>query len=182
MERDKRKAAVSMIEGVWSVSPHPGLAGLWDSLCPPAKGDDKMARVRWFEKLLALKPDSVEGLQSLSHVLIEEGLWGEARKHLERAEEIRPNVNLYKIWSRLEERATHDASAVRTWLEKAADAPRERVWICSETGRVYEDWVPISDQGLFNTIIWDFSQGRSVSSMMLNPARYAQTPLLSAPE
>ena len=178
LARDKRKAAVSMIEAAWKVSPHPGLAGLWDEVKPSSKNDDSMARVRWFERLLALKPDSVEGLQAIAHVLIDEGLWGEARKHLERAEEIRPNVNLYKIWARLEERATHDATVVREWLEKAADAPRERVWICSETGRTYDEWVPVSDQGLFNSIIWDFSQGRSVSSMMIGNARYA----LAAPQ
>lgn len=180
VERDKLKAAASLIESAWKVHPHSGLAALWEDVRVVGRHDDKMARVRWFEKLLSFNPESVVGLMALANVLMSEGLWGEARKYLQKAESIRPNVNLYKMWALLEERATHDKDAVQNWLEKAADAPRERVWICSETGRVYEKWAPISDQGLFNTIIWDFPQGRVVSSMMLHSPRYMAAPLLGA--
>ncbi len=172
IERKKLKAAASIIESAWKVQPHSDLAALWDEVRPAARSNDDMARVRWFEKLLSFNPESVEGLMALANVLIGEGLWGEARKNLQKAETIRPNVNLYKLWALLEERATQDKDAVRGWLEKAADAPRERVWICSETGRVYDEWMPISDQGLFNSIIWDFPQGRVVSSMMLHSPRH----------
>ncbi len=182
LARGKQKAAVSMIEAAWKKQPHPGLMALWNDACPPVTDGDTMIRVRWFEKLLALNPESVEGLQALASVLIDAGLWGEARKHLEKAEEIRPNVNLYKIWARLEDCVTHDDNAVRSWLEKAADAPRERVWICGETGRVYEEWVPISDQGLFNTIVWDFSLGRNnFSNVMIGGQRSLSQALLEAP-
>ncbi len=167
IEREKYKAAASMVEKAWQKQPHPALVALWDEAYQTKSEDDSMGRVRWFEKLLAFNKESVEGLQALASVLVQEGLWGEARKYLEQAEEIRPNVNLYKLWARLEERATHDDAAVRGWLEKAADAPRERVWICSATGRVYEEWMPISDQGLFNTILWDFPQGRVQNPSMI---------------
>ncbi len=174
LARDKRKACISVVEVAWKVTPHPALASLWGRACPPARDNDKMAYIHWFEKLLRFKPESVEGLQALANVLISEGLWGEARKKLEKAEGIRPNVNLYRIWARLEERATHDDIVVREWLEKAADAPRERVWICSETGRVYDDWSAISDQDLFNTIIWDFPQGRIVRPSLI-PTAHVQS-------
>ncbi|PCJ98206.1 MAG: heme biosynthesis protein HemY [Zetaproteobacteria bacterium] len=185
LERGKRKAAISVIEKAWKHCPHPGLVVLWEETYKPAKENDLMARVRWFEKLLGFSPESVEGLQALASALIQEGLWGEARKHLEKAEEIRPNVNLYKIWATLEDRATHDEDVVRMWLEKAADAPRERVWICSETGREYDQWAPLSDQGLFNTIIWDFPQGRVFvpslfGAMPLHGS--ATNPMLEAPK
>jgi len=181
IERGKHKAAISIIQKAWKQNPHPGLAALWGEAYVPAKDGDSMARVRWYEKLLKINLDSVEGLLALANVMIEEGLWGEAKKHLEKAETLRPNVRLYKIWARLEERATHDDAAVRSWLEKAADAPRERVWICSETGRIYDDWMPISDQGLFNTIIWDFPQGRTMHPTMLSGTPYQMAaPLLEA--
>ncbi len=181
LERKKRTAAITIIEKAWKSGPHPGLVSLWDEVYQPARDNDSMGRVRWFEKLLSFNAESVEGLLALTNVLIEEGLWGEARKHLEKAQTIRPNVNLYKLWAKLEERATHDDAAVRRWLEKAADAPRERVWICSETGRVYEEWTPISDQNLFNTIIWDFPRGRVVSSVLLGQSPMAQAALLESP-
>lgn len=183
VERKKYKAAASIIEKAWKRQPHPALADIWGEAYQSKEGSDPMDRVRWFEKLLAFNPQSVEGLQALARVLIEEGLWGEARKYLQQAEETRPNVVLYKLWARLEERATHDDLAVKEWLEKAADAARERVWICSETGRVYDEWQPISDQELFNTIIWDFPQGRDIQAM-LNDARsqVMRMPLLSTPK
>ena len=165
LDRGKRKAALSIVEKAWKSTPHPDLVALWGRAAPVAKdGDEAMARMRWFEKLLNLDPKSVEGLQATAMAAMEAGLWGEARKHLERAESIRPNVNLYKLWSKLEDRTTQNDEDVRKWLNKAADAPRERVWVCSETGRIYGHWVPVSDRGLFNTIIWDFPQGKPIVS------------------
>ena len=181
LERDKIKAAVTTIEKAWKVQPHPGLVALWYQACPERSEKDPMVHVRWFEKLLSFNPKSVEGLQALASVMIDEGLWGEARKHLDKAKEIRPNVNLFKLYARLEEQATHDDLAVRELLRIAADAPRERVWICAETGRIYDEWSPISDQGLFNTIIWDFPQGRNVSSMALGNSFAQVGPFLEAP-
>ncbi len=179
--RGKRRAVVSMVEEAWKFCPHPGLVALWNEAYVPPKGNDSLARVQWFEKLLSFKPESVEGLQALAQVLTQEGLWGDARQYLEKAEEIRPNVTLYKLWAELERGSTQDEDAVRAWLEKAADAPRERVWICSETGRIYDHWMPISDQGLFNTIIWDFPQGRGVHSALLENAERSLS-FLEAPK
>ncbi len=161
IENGQYRAAVRTIEKAWKCAPHPELTQLWAKACRPPKNNNTMARVRWFEKLLKLDPQSVEGLQAMASIMTQEQLWGDARRYLEMAEKIRPNVHLYKLWAKLEEKATGNEMAVCAWLEKAADAPREKVWICSETGRVYDEWVPVSDQGLFNTIIWDFPQGRN---------------------
>ena len=178
LDQGKCRAAISMIAESWKMRPHPDLVALWEQSMIPSGEPDGLARIKWFERLLALKPESVEGLLALARVLMQERLWGEARKHLEAAEVIRPNVNLYKLWAKLEERATGDQAKVREWLERAADAPRERVWICSETGRVYDSWIPVSDQGLFNTIIWDFPQGRAVGDYFLGRAQ--ASPILLA--
>ncbi len=171
IENGKHKAAIKTIEKSWRCSPHPELTRLWAKAYRVPKNNDAMARVRWFDRLLKLDPKSVEGLQAMASVMTQEQLWGDARRHLELAEGICPNVHLYKLWAQLEEKATGSEMAVREWLEKAADAPREMVWICSETGRVYDEWMPISDQGLFNTIIWDFPQGRNFALPHLGTAR-----------
>ena len=166
LARGKHKRVASMVEEAWRYAPHPDLASLWGEAYVPPKHHDSVARVRWFEDLAALDPDSVEGLLVLANVQISEGLWAEARKSLEHAEHIAPGAALYKLWARLEERATHDDMAVRAWLDKAADAPAEHVWMCGETGRIYDFWMPVSDQGLFNTIIWDVPQGRVVAPVL----------------
>lgn len=161
IQRGKRKAALSMISKAWEHSPHPDFVVLWSELCPKGDGDEVLARIQWFEKLAAIKPDCTEGLLALAGVLIEADLWGDARQKLEKLEQLSFDVRLYKVWAKLEERATRDAVAVRRWLERAADAPREKVWICNYSGRIYDQWVPVSDQGLFNTIIWDYPLGRA---------------------
>ncbi|MFP4386760.1 MAG: hypothetical protein ACLFRA_06070, partial [Alphaproteobacteria bacterium] len=163
IDRNKSRIALSMIEKAWKVCPHPELTRLWAKAYTPPKDDNSAVRVRWFQRLLDLDPRSVEGLQAMASVMIQEELWGDARRHLEEAERIRPNAHLYKLWASLEDKATGNQSAVAMWEDKAASAPRERVWICSETGRVYNAWMPVSDQGLFNTIIWDYPQGRRFS-------------------
>lgn len=180
IQRGKTSAAISMIEESWKITPHPTLVPLWEMLMPKAKFKDSAARVKWYERLLALNPESFEGLMAISEVFIQEGLWGEARKNLEKAESIQITVRLYKLWARLEERATRDDDAVRGWLEKAADAPRDKVWICSQTGHVYPKWMPVSDLGYFNSIIWDFPAGRYLGSGMSYINNAANQTLLEA--
>ena len=51
-----------------------------------------------------------------------------------------------------------DLAAGQNW-EKAADAAADKVWICRETGRIYDRWSPIAEpHGSFNTIVWGDSQ------------------------
>ena len=89
-------------------------------------------------------------------------LWGEARSYFEAAEKIRPSKELYKALSVLENKVSGDEEAVRGWLEKAADVSPERVWICRESGRIYDVWSPIAlPQGSFNTIEWNFPLGEA---------------------
>lgn len=165
----KQARAAKVIERIWRVSSHPELTALWAKAYRVPTHDTTAARVLWFERLLKIDPVSVEGLLAMASLLTQEGLWGDARVHLEKAEAVRPNVHLYKLWARLEEAATGNKEAGRLWLEKAENSVREKVWICSETGRLYDAWAPVSDQGLFNTIIWDFPSARHVD---LSHVRY----------
>lgn len=181
LSRGNKSAAASMIEDAWKITPHPGLVPLWEEAMPRAKDGDTAARVKWYERLVALNPDHVEGMLAMASVLIQEGLWGEARKYLQKIDVLEPSVRLYKLWARLEERSTGNDEAVKIWLEKASDAPRERLWICSETGHVYDRWMPVSDHGYFNTIVWDYPQSRHHDTALRLVSRVASEPLLEAP-
>ncbi|MCB1840332.1 MAG: heme biosynthesis protein HemY, partial [Alphaproteobacteria bacterium] len=55
------------------------------------------------------------------------------------------------------------------------------VWICSETGHVYDRWVPVSDHGLFNTIVWDYPQSRHHDAALRLVSKVSNEPLLEAP-
>ncbi len=181
LKRGNKSAAIGMIEEAWKLTPHPGLVDLWTRAAPPFKAGDSTARIRWYERLLNLKPESVEGKLAMAEVLIQEEIWGEARKVLNEIEAIRPNVRLYKLRARLEEKTGGDQSKVREWLEKAADSPRGKVWICSKTGCTYDRWVPVSDQGYFNTIVWDYPQNRHYDAASTLVSNMEAEPLLEAP-
>lgn len=151
----KRRAAVAVIERAWKENPHPDLVPVWNSLAPANKPHDMAARLRWFERLVALNPGHVESQIAAAHAAIKDGLWGEAWQYLSAAEKLRPNARLYRLWAQMEEKTGHAESARRYW-EKAADAPGDKMWICSETGTVYERWSPLAlPHGALNTIRWE---------------------------
>ena len=95
---------------------------------------------------------------------INQALWGEARQYLKMAEQIRPSARLYRLWSLAEDKQGHDDSA-RSYLEKAENAPIDKVWACQESGQVFERWIPVTPQGHFNTIIWGYPGVRRASAM-----------------
>ncbi|HEY0901039.1 MAG TPA: heme biosynthesis HemY N-terminal domain-containing protein [Micavibrio sp.] len=166
-EEGHRRAAVKVIEACWRVTPHAELVPVWDSLTPDKKSADMAARLRWFERLVALKPDSVESQLAAARVAMEDGLWGEARQYLAMAEKLQPNARLYRLWAKFAERQ-HQPEESRHWLEKATEARPDKVWVCAETGRVYDHWCAIAQpHGAFNSIVWEDPQGLAQSGRLL---------------
>jgi HemY protein len=164
----KRKKALAVIERAWKENPHPELIAMWDALAPQGKAKKKISRMQWFEKLLKDDVNSAEAQFALGRVAFEEGLWGDARNYLMRAQEIAPSASIYKALADLEERATRSDEAVVTWLEKAADAPPDKTWMCMETGRMYDRWYPIAPpHGAFNSIVWDLPDSGFTSAGLI---------------
>lgn len=173
-----RRAAVKVIEACWRTNPHPELVPVWDSLAPEHKAKDMSARLRWYERLLALKPDSAESQIAAARVAMEDGLWGEARQYLAMAEKLQPNARLYRLWAKFAERQQQPEES-RHWLEKASDAKPDKVWVCRETGRIYEHWTAVAEpHGAFNTIVWEDPQALAGAS---RPLLTESTLLLDAP-
>ena len=162
IERGKKSFAKPVLQEVWKVHPHPALVPLWDALAPEKKKNSSGGeRLGWFEKLVALRPDSAEGQLAAAKVAMEEELWGQAREYLHMAEQLEPSARLYRMYAALEEELGHTEEA-NDWLEKAADAPPDKVWTCRETGRIYENWAPVAKpHGSFNTIVWDYPQAHA---------------------
>lgn len=155
--RRARRHGVKAIENAWKIAPHPELATIWDELSPKPRASDPTVRLRWFEKLLSLNPQSVEGQLAVARAAIDDRLWGEARAYLSRAEVIRPTARGYRLRAEIEEKSGHDMEQTRFWLEKAATAPADKVWTCAVTGRVYDKWHAVAEpHGSFNTIRWGF--------------------------
>ncbi|MCB9987740.1 MAG: heme biosynthesis protein HemY [Rhodospirillales bacterium] len=155
-DQKKRKLAAGVVERTWKESPHPELALLWGELAPKNKPHDSGVRLRWFEKLVAAHPKSVESQMAAAQAALEDQLWGEAEQYLKAAERLQPSARLYRLWSRLA-LAEGQGDESREWLERAADAPAGKVWSCRETGQIFERWRPLSGpNGPFNTIEWGY--------------------------
>lgn len=164
-----RRAAVKVIEACWQFNPHPELVSVWENLVPEKKTNDISSRLRWYERLVALKPDSIESQLATARVAMEDGLWGEARQYLAMAEKLQPNARLYRLWAKFAERQ-HQPEEARHWLEKAADARPDKVWVCRETGRLYDRWSAVAEpHGGFNTIVWEDPQVLAGVGRMLLP-------------
>jgi HemY protein len=155
IQAGQRRQAIHTLERAWKAAPHPAYVPLWQALIAPEKTKKPVGRLQWFEKLLTLNPDTAAGQMAAGQIAMEDGLWGEARHFLMRTEEIEPSADLYKLRAELETRASNDPKAAQDWLEKAATAKTGKAWVCRESGRIYEEWIPVAlPHGSFNTIEW----------------------------
>ena len=155
LDHGKKSAAAQIIEHTWKEAPHPALISLWQDTAP-AKATTGAARLAWMEKLVTLRPDSTESLQAAATEAIEQNLYGIARQYLDRADAIRPGAHLYHLRAKLAQ-AQNRPEETSLMLKKAMVAPQDKTWICTQTGRVYDEWSPIAGpHGSFNTITWDY--------------------------
>ena len=156
IERGQRKAAVRMVKKAWKKQPHVSLAALWHRLAPPMKPTDTSKRLRWFETLITLQPDAEDAYLAAAQAAIEDRLWGEADKYIDKAEALRQSARVYRLKARRAEEAGH-FKEVSKYLEQASQADADKTWICAETGRFYDRWMPVAyPHGSFNTIVWDY--------------------------
>ncbi len=181
------KKAQNTILKAWKILGEDGaygaLAAFWIDLLSEDKAQDKLARLRWIEKLLKGNPNSATGQRIAGEAAMEAGLWGEARGYFERAEELGPSAKLYQKLAKLEEQSTHDEGAIKDWLGKAASAPAEKVWVCRESGNIYDRWMPVSvPDGRFNTIVWDVPYAHNGPVIMLNEKTEMSEALIEAPD
>jgi HemY protein len=132
----KRREAAKLIEQDWDSHPHPLLARAFVEAEP---GERPLERMKRLERLAKQNPDHVETHRALAQVALAAGLYGEARRHLERlveAERRAAGLSLAtcRAMALLEERERGDATAARHWLAEAANAQPDAAWICTTCG------------------------------------------------
>lgn len=178
-----KSKAQKVISKAWKEAPHGALAYFWRDQLGADKEGDKLARLRWMEKLLKVNADSAAGQRITGQAALDAGLWGEAREFFKRSDEMGATSTLYQSLAELEERSSKDQSAIKEWLSKAANAPAEKVWVCRETGNIYDRWVPIAPpHGSFNTIVWDRPHAHKGPVLVLDEKSRMSEALIEAPE
>jgi HemY protein len=149
----RHKQALRLIEKSWPRSPHAELAQIFREGEPASA--DPLEGVRHMERLLRLSPEHPESLIAMAEVELRARLWGAARTHLLKAEQVAPDRRVYRLLAELEAAEHDDGAAARAWLAKAAAAPPDAVWACASCGAPAQVWsalCPACDA--FDTLSW----------------------------
>ena len=132
----KKREATRLIEQDWDSNPHPLLARAYIEAEPGERATDRMKRL---ERLQRQNPDHVETHRALGTAALAAGLWGDARRHLEKlvaAERAADGLGTAtcRAMAALEDGERADPTVARQWLDAAAEALPDPAWICSVCG------------------------------------------------
>lgn len=163
LEAGQKRKARLLIEKTWAKSSHPDLVKLWDMLAPENSQSKPTARFDWYQKLIPINPDDAQSYLTLAQIAIDDGLWGEARRFLEKAEARAQHSDIYLAWAELERLSTQNEDAIHAWMKKAQNAKQSKKWVCQTTNHVYDTWYAIAHPyGLFNTIEWAYPNNKRI--------------------
>ncbi|MCB9983928.1 MAG: heme biosynthesis protein HemY [Rhodospirillales bacterium] len=177
------RKAQNVILKTWKAAPHGALVAYWMGLQADEQAADALARLRWVERLLKQNAENARAQRVAGEIAIQAGLWGDARAFLEQALRFQPTTAVYKSLAQLEERSTHDEAAIKGWLSKAAGAPADKVWVCAQTGNIYERWSALAmPHGSFNTVVWDIPSAHYGPVVLLNEKAHMSEALIEAPD
>jgi HemY protein len=166
IRRSERKGAMKVIEKAWGTAPHPELKDAWLKLAP--EGTNTPAKeYQWLQKLSQANPDHEDSHLMLAESALVQNLTGAARTHIDAAILARKSGRAMRMMATLEEKLDHQ-NAADLFMESANSAAPDRVWVCTESGRIYANWMPFAHpHNSFNTIVWDDpSQARRAPSII----------------
>ncbi|MGF1457288.1 MAG: heme biosynthesis protein HemY [Alphaproteobacteria bacterium] len=177
----KRPKAGEVIEAIWAHNPHPRLGEIYLTLF---RGETPMERLQRAQTLAAMNGPHPESGLLVAKAALDAQRFGEARRELERlaAENLTSRVaRLFVALERAEAAVDQDAidqGAVEHWLTIAAEAPRERGWVCQACGHGQPDWAATCPAcGRFDTLGWHVAQ----AVPGLAPPRADEADILNAP-
>lgn len=129
------RQAAGALEKSWKIEPLPEIAAAYARLVPE---EAPLQRLRRLEKFAALQPDAWTTHKLLGETALSAKLWGQARKHLAAAAEIRPTAGLLGSLSRLELEEYKDQKAAQAWLARVPAADPD--WLCGTCGSHAVSW------------------------------------------
>ena len=150
IEQGKPRYASRVLTKAWSVQPHPDLAAAFAAIAPDEKPSERIKR---FKTLTKSQPDDPETKMLTAELFIADEDFPAARRALGDLVEKDPTVRSLTIMAAIERGEGAEDRVVRGWLARAVTAPRGPQWICEVDGKVYPEWVPVTDGG-FDTLTW----------------------------
>jgi HemY protein len=137
--RGSTPKATKILQKTWQKSPHPDLATAY---AYARLGDSPRDRLDRVKKLTSLNPHSLESAIAVANTAIEAKDYQTARQALEPLLENRLTQRVCTLMARIEGEEHGDKGAVREWLARAVNAPRDPAWTAD--GIVSEQWSAVS--------------------------------------
>lgn len=166
----KARAALRIIEQAWGRRPHVDLV---DPYLRAKGATSPLQRVKAIEHLAGLAARHVDSPLALARVNLEAKLWGEARRHVQRAIELAggaPTAQMARLMARIEDEEKGDQLAARDWLARAADAVADPAWTCGACGAVHARWqANCGHCGAFDRIEWSAGHRIATPAPMIEP-------------
>ncbi len=179
---DRRtRPAAKAVERAWRTAPHPELAQVYGAI---HAGEPPLARVKCVERLAAQNPGARESYLALAEAALDAQLWGEARRHLDKALTAAaalpiakpassnprssraagdgeggglagPTPRLCLLMARLEEAEHGVGGGMREWLDRAVTAMPDPRYVCTSCGGESLEWRSLcSHCSSFDTLAW----------------------------
>ena len=152
--QDLLRQAATVLEKSWKIDPLPEIAAAYANLVPD---EAPLQRLRRLEKFAALQPESWATQKILGETALAAKLWGQARKHLVAAAEIRPTAGLLGLLSRLELDEYKNQAAAQAWLARVPAADPD--WACGACGGHSAAWsLACPSCGALDRLGWESPQ------------------------
>lgn len=137
--RGSTPKAAKILQKAWQKAPHPDIA---TAFAYARLGDSPKDRLDRVKTLAQLNPHSLEGAVALANAAIEAKDFDTARSALEPLKDGRLTQRACTLMARIEGEEHGDKGAVREWLARAVNAPRDPAWTAD--GVVSEHWAAVS--------------------------------------
>lgn len=137
ISNNNNSKAQRLLKKTWSLEPHPSLLQPFFDLAP---NEAPLAGVRRLEKLIAGQPDHIQSHLAAARAALDAELWGEARRHLEKASAQETTESVCRLMAELEEAEHGNSAAARQWFQRAAGAAADPTWVCSNCGVAASEW------------------------------------------
>ena len=119
------------------------------------------------EDLYRLNTDSAESALYAGQAILRLGQKDQAQRFIKTAMETRSTMACAKIM--------HQLDPMGGWMDNIASLKQDKTWVCQKTGHIHSKWTPLSHDGCFNSVVWDYPDQLKIS----NPNQFSIDSLVS---
>jgi HemY protein len=149
---NRRGRAEKVLKDAWRTQPHPMLANAYKGVVNTVSADKQLDLARSFAEM---NPSAADSHIMLARFAMAAERWSDAEAALAPLTRRSPSVRVCYLMAEIEADGRNNREAARDWLARAADAPPDEAWVCTETGAVQAEWSAVCQASqLFGTLDW----------------------------